>query len=71
MAFAGGGLRMGQVIGRSDRNASSPATERYGPAHLMSTVMHTLFDVGEIRVQRELGRVANVISEGQPIPGLL
>ena len=71
LAFAGGGLRMGQVIGRSDRIASAPATERYGPPHLMATIMHTLLDIGEVRVQRELGRVANVISEGQPIPGLL
>jgi uncharacterized protein (DUF1501 family) len=70
LAFAGGGLRMGQVIGRSDRLASSPATERFGPPHLLATVMHSLFDIGEVRVQRELGRVANVISEGTPIPGL-
>ena len=40
-------------------------------AHLMATVMHTLLDIGEVRVQRELGRVANVFSEGTPIPGLL
>lgn len=71
LLLAGGGLRMGQVIGRSDRTASSPATERFGPQHLLATVMHTLLDVGEVRVQRELGRVANVISEGTPIPGLL
>jgi len=71
LLLAGGGLRMGQVIGRSDRTASSPATERYGPPHLMATIMHTLLDIGEVRVQRELGRVANVISEGTPIPGLL
>jgi hypothetical protein len=71
LLLAGGGLRMNQVIGRSDRNASSPATERYGPAHLLSTIMHTLLDIGEVRVQRELGRVANVISDGTPIPGLL
>ena len=71
LAFAGGGLRMNQVIGRSDRTASSPATERYGPPHLMATIMHTLLDIGEVRVQRDLGRVANVLSEGTPIPGLL
>lgn len=71
LAFAGGGLHMGQVIGRSDRNASSPATERYGPPHLLSTVMHALLDIGEVRVQSELGRVATVLSAGQPIPGLL
>ena len=71
LLLAGGGLRMGQVIGRSDRIASSPATERFGPANLMSTIMHTLLDIGEVRVQRDLGRVANVISEGTPIPGLI
>jgi hypothetical protein len=71
LAFAGGGLRMGQVIGRSDRVASSPATERYGPPHLLATVMHTLLDIGEVRVQRDLGRVATVLSAGEPIPGLL
>lgn len=71
LLLAGGGLRMGQVIGRSDRTASSPATERFGPPHLLSTVMHTLLDVGEVRVQRELGNVANVISDGAPIAGLM
>jgi Protein of unknown function (DUF1501) len=71
LLLAGGGLRMGQVIGRSDRIASAPATERYGPPNLLATVMHTLLDIGEVRVQRELGRVANVISDGTPIPGLL
>jgi hypothetical protein len=51
--------------------ASVPATERFGPQHLLATVMHTLLDVGEVRVQRDLGRVANVISDGTPIAGLL
>jgi uncharacterized protein (DUF1501 family) len=71
LLLAGGGLRMGQVIGRSDSQAGSPATERFGPSHLMSTIMHTLLDIGEVRVQRDLGRVANVISDGTPIAGLL
>lgn len=71
LLFAGGGLRMGQVIGRSDRIASSPATERYGPPHLLATIMQALLDTGEVRVQRGLGRVANVVSDGTPIPGLL
>ncbi len=71
LLLAGGGLRMGQVIGRSDRIASAPATERFGPPNLMATIMNTLLDTGEVRVQRELGRVANVVSEGTPIPGLL
>jgi hypothetical protein len=71
LAFAGGGLRMGQVIGRSDRLAASPATQRYGPPHLLATIMHALLDIGEVRVQSGLGRTATVLSEGTPIPGLL
>ena len=32
--------------------------------------MHTLLDIGDIRVRADLGRVANVVSDGSPIPGL-
>jgi hypothetical protein len=71
LAFAGGGLRMGQVIGQSDRVASRPASQGYGPAQLLATVMHTLLDPGELRVQSGLGRVATVLTQGQPIPGLV
>lgn len=33
--------------------------------------MHTLLDLGEVRIRRELGRVANILTEGEPIPGLI
>jgi hypothetical protein len=63
---------MGQVIGQSDKIASRPATEPYGPRHLLATVMETLLDVGQVRIRPEVPRgVAQVISDGQPIPGLL
>jgi Protein of unknown function (DUF1501) len=71
LAFAGGGLKMGQVIGQSDRLASQPATERYTPKHLMATISHTLLDIGEVRVRSGLGKVASVLADGDPIPGLL
>jgi hypothetical protein len=70
LALAGGGLKMGQVIGQSDRLAAHPSSERYTPAHLLATVMHTLLDIGDIRVRADLGRVANVVAEGTPIPAL-
>jgi uncharacterized protein (DUF1501 family) len=70
LAFAGGGLKMGQVIGQSDRTASNPSSERYTPKHLLATIMHTLLEIGEVRVRPELGRVAQAVSEGEPIPGL-
>jgi hypothetical protein len=70
LAFAGGGLKMGQVIGQSDRLAAHPTTERYTPANLLATVMQTLLDIGDIRVRADLGRVAKVVTEGTPIPEL-
>jgi hypothetical protein len=71
LALAGGGLKMGQVIGQSDRLAAQPASERYTPRHLLATIVHTLLDVGEVRVRSDLGKVAGVLTEGEPIPGLL
>ena len=56
LLIAGGGLRMGQVVGQSDRTAGSPATERYTPRHLLGTVMETLFNTGEVRLQSDLPR---------------
>ena len=71
LLFAGGGLPMGQVIGQSDRHASQPATDRFGPQHLMATIMHTLFDVGELRLQTGLpNELVRTIETGRPIPGL-
>ena len=71
LAFAGGGLKMGQVIGQSDRTAAKPATQKYTPRHLLATVMHTLFDVGQLRVDTGLPKeVINYISDHPPIPEL-
>jgi hypothetical protein len=68
----GGGLRMGQVIGKSDAGAARPATEPYNPTHLLSTIMHTLFDLGKLRLDQSLPRdVANVIQSGEPILPLM
>jgi uncharacterized protein (DUF1501 family) len=71
LAFAGGGLKMGQVIGQSDRLAAQPSTERYTPKHLMATVMNQLLNLGEVRIRTGLGKVASVLTDGEPIPALL
>ncbi len=54
LLLAGGGLRMGQVIGQSDRQGGSPATTKLTPENLHATVMQTLFDLGQVRVAREV-----------------
>lgn len=56
LAFAGGGLNMGQVVGESTRDAGEPATEPYGASHLMGTVLHSLFDLGKLRLESQFPR---------------
>jgi hypothetical protein len=67
----GGGLKMGQVIGQSDRTASRPATEPFAPSHLFATIMHTLFDVSELRLVPGVPRdILQNINRDEPIAGL-
>ena len=70
LLLAGGGLKMGQVIGQSSRDAGTPATEPVKNKHLISSVMHTLFDVGRLRVTRGVSREMLAMTEHDPIPGL-
>jgi hypothetical protein len=72
LLLAGGGLKMGQAIGRSDRIGSRPASDPYGPENLLATVLHTMFDAAELRVSPELlpPEVSKVILDGQPIKEL-
>jgi len=68
----GGGLRMGKVIGQSTANAGDPATDPIAVKNLIATIMHTLFDIGELRVLRGLpSDVAKVATEGEPILELM
>jgi len=67
----GGGWKMGQVIGRSDKQAARPATDRLGPENLMATIMHTLFDVGQLRIQRGLpSELVKTIDATEALPQL-
>jgi hypothetical protein len=50
VALYGGGLNTGQVIGQSDTRAAFPAGSGYTPQNLLATIMHTLFDLGELRI---------------------
>jgi hypothetical protein len=72
LLLAGGGLKMGQVIGQSDRTGSRPASQPYGPENLLATVLNTIFDGGELRISPELlpPLVTKAILDGQPIKEL-
>jgi hypothetical protein len=72
LALAGGGLRMGQVIGRSNRQADAPGDEPITPAGLLATLMHVLFDVSLLRLQPGVPReIAAVLEAATPIRGLI
>ena len=72
LAFIGGGLPMGQVIGKSDRIAGQPASDPISSKNVLATIMHTLFDVGEVRLLSNIPKdVESVITTGQPIRELI
>jgi uncharacterized protein (DUF1501 family) len=72
LLLAGGGLKMGQVIGQSNRHAGEPQTEPIRIRHLIATILHTLFDVGELRLVPGAPReIAQIMTSWEPIPGLL
>lgn len=71
LLLAGGGLPMGQVIGRTTRDGGRPATEPVTVENLHATILHTLFDVGQLRISHgHLREVLNVATAAEPIPGL-
>jgi hypothetical protein len=71
LVLAGGGLPMGQVIGRSTANGGEPADNPVHMRNLIGTIMHTLFDVAALRLRPDAtGAVAKVITESAPIRGL-
>ena len=67
----GGGLKMGQVIGKSDSRAERPVTQPYDPKNLLATVMHVLFDVTQLRLRTDLPREFNAIIGYDPIRELI
>ena len=64
----GGGLKMGQVVGQSTKDAGEPATHPYGIENLISTIMHSMLEVGEVRLMRNLpSDVMRIVTNAAPI----
>lgn len=71
LAFAGGGLPMGQVIGQSDRTASAPAGDPITSSQMLGTIMHSLIDIGELRLTSEFpADIVTALTNSVPIPQL-
>lgn len=71
LAFAGGGLPRGVVVGGSDRTASVPATEPVTSSQMLATIMHRLIDIAELRLLTNIpADLSRVLTESEPIPQL-
>lgn len=65
----GGGTVGGRVIGQSSRDGGEPAFDPLNNANLISTILHTMVDIGQIRLQPALAPIAR-LGEVPQIPNL-
>ena len=71
LALAGGGLRMGQVIGESASKVDVPKSTPIRPADLMATVFQVLGIDPKTQFFNEAGRPVYMLEEGHPIRELV
>ena len=68
LLIAGGGLKMGQVIGESNRDASRPAADPITNKDLVATILHSLFNVEELRITQGIpAELVGLTESGKPI----
>lgn len=65
----GGGIGGGKVIGQSTRDGGEPAGNPCNNRNLISTILHTVFDVAQLRLQPAFAQIAR-LGEISPIVGL-
>jgi hypothetical protein len=71
LALAGGGLKMGQVIGESAEKADVPKTTAITPQDLMATVFKVIDLDQRIQFTNQAGRPTYMIETGKPIAELV
>jgi uncharacterized protein (DUF1501 family) len=71
LALAGGGLKMGQVVGQSSEKAEVPKTTPITPADLMATVFHVLGIPQDLQYTDPTGRPSTMIDGGKVIAELV
>jgi Protein of unknown function (DUF1501) len=71
LLLAGGGLKMGQVVGESTAKAETPKSKPIGPQDLMATVFHVLGMPQDLHFTDPTGRPSPMINGGKPIAELV
>jgi len=71
LALAGGGLRMGQVVGQSSERAEYPKSTPVTPQHLMATVFQVLGLPQDLHYKDPTGRPVPMLDGSKPIAELI
>ncbi|MDB5387969.1 MAG: hypothetical protein JWM11_3615 [Planctomycetaceae bacterium] len=71
LVFAGGGLKMGQVVGQSSARADVPKSSPYSPQDMMATVFHVLDMPLDLSYTNPNGRPVSMLEQGRPITELI
>jgi hypothetical protein len=71
IVYAGGGLKMGQVIGSTNANGEAPTSAAATPGCVLSTMYHTLGIDWTHPFYDQAQRPLPILSEGQPIQELI
>lgn len=71
LALAGGGLKMGRVVGESTAKAETPKSTPITPQDLMATVFHVLGIPQDLHFKDPSGRPSPMLTGGQPIAELV
>jgi hypothetical protein len=71
LALAGGGLKMGQIVGESTAKAETPKSTPIGPQDLMATVFHVLGMPQDLSYKDQSGRPTPMVNGGKPVAELV
>jgi uncharacterized protein (DUF1501 family) len=69
--MAGGGLKMGQMIGTTDRQAAFPTSKPYSPGDVLATIYHVLGINWQQEFHDHAGRPMKILNQGTPIAELV
>ncbi|MEQ9410348.1 MAG: DUF1501 domain-containing protein [Fuerstiella sp.] len=69
--MAGGSVRPGQVVGRTDDRAEGPDGDGFSPDDLAATFLQNIGVDPKTEYEANIGRPITVIRDGSPIPGVI
>src|SRR6185295_19752056 len=69
--ICGGGLKGGQVIGKTNKNAEHPVERALKPADLLATIYHVLGIDPRLSFKDRAGRPIPILDEGEPIAEII